>query len=468
MELAKPGREMSAQSQSARVCVIGAGCSGLVALKALREVGVDCVAFDLGSDVGGLWDQNNTSGRSAAYDSLRINTSRQQMEFSDYPMDPSFGDYPCHHQVASYFRGYADRFGLRDAIRFQTEVETISPLQGDGYLVRTRPRQGDAREERFDAVIVASGHHFSPAFPNPAPEGSFSGETLHSHTYKSPDRPIELRGKRVVVVGMGNSAMDIATELARSGSRVFLSYRRGVWVLPRYLFGKPVDQGTLVPHSLPPRLRRRLITFAFRRLVGSMSDFGLPEPDHLIGEAHPTLSSELPELVRTGRVQMRKRIAKMNGRMIAFEGGAQEEVDAIVYCTGYRVTLPFIPTDHVNVTDNQLPLFLRVFHPMHRRLFFIGFAQPHGAIMPIAEKQASLVASHLAGGYNLPAQPELERAIAQESLRLEKRYVKSTRHTMQIDPEIYGRILWIESLRGALRAKLSRGQTFGLTGKRLP
>lgn len=443
-----------------RVAVIGAGCCGLVTIKTLREAGISCQVFELGSDVGGLWDQRHSSGQSAAYDSLRINTSRRAMEFSDFPMTTSEADYPLHDEVAAYLRNYAEHFGLRRDIRFRTRVTRVSPLDAGGYRVETTTEGTGARSEDFDAVIVATGHHTRPNYPDDQAALGFSGVQFHSHDYKSPTVPHDLRGERVVVVGMGNSAMDIASELSTAGAEVMLSYRRGVWVIPRYLLGKPVDQGGLIPHFLPPRLRRRLVTFFFKCLVGRMRDFGLPEPDHLIGEAHPTLSAELPALVRNGEVQMRPALASAQGSRVTFKDGRSEEVSCVIYCTGYRVEFPFLPAEHISVKHNNLPLFLRVFHPEHRHLFFIGLAQPHGAIMPVAEKQARLLASHLLGHYNLPEPAELAQALAQEAARLAKRYVRSKRHTMQLDPEIYARVLRREHARGRRRSRLNSGQPF--------
>lgn len=445
-----------------RVCVIGAGCSGLVSVKALREVGHEAHAFELGSKVGGLWVQDNDSGRSAAYDSLRINTSRSQMQFADYPMPSEYGDYATHRQVAEYFRAYAAHFDLERCIRFRTEVSSATPT-ASGYSVVSRNLDtGTSSVEHFDAVVVASGHHFAPLFPDPPAPGAFDGLTLHSHAYRNPDRPAQLRGRRVVVVGFGNSAVDIASELALASGpgQVTLSTRRGAWVLPRYLLGRPIDQGRLLPGWLPDRLRRRIATWAFRKIRGSMSDFRLPEPDHLIGEAHPTLSDELPTLVKSGAIQVRPSIRRLRGQSVEFDDGNEVEADAIVYCTGYRVSFPFFAADHVSADDNDLPLFRRVFHPTHRRLFFVGLAQPLGAIMPIADQQARWIADHLAGNYNLPAEGELAHDIARERASLKARYVTSRRHTMQIDPAEYAKSLDAEWGRGRRRAQRHLGQPF--------
>lgn len=444
-----------------RVCVVGAGCSGLVSVKALLEAGHQVRCFDLASGVGGLWVKGSDNGQSAAYDSLRINTSRTQMEFGDFPMPEEYGDYATADQVATYFRDYSTHFDLERWISFRTCVESAT-FTGNGYRVQTRHLDsGFVQTDDFDALIVASGHHYAPAFPSPMPSGHFDGETLHSHAYRNPDRPVSLRGRTVVVVGFGNSAVDIAAELAGPGTaQVFLSTRRGAWVLPRYLRGRPIDQGTIVPHWLPARLRRRLVTWGFRRLVGSMPDFGLPEPDHLIGEAHPTLSDELPGLVRSGKISIRPSISRFEGNGVHFTDGSACTADAIVYCTGYQVTFPFLSTEHVSVQGNELPLYRHVFHPEHRRLFFVGLVQPVGAVMPIADLQARWIAAHLSGTYHLPEQNELERDIEEQQSRLKRRYVPSPRHTMQVDPQAYERAVRREWQQGQKRARRGRGQSF--------
>jgi len=445
-----------------RVCVIGAGCSGLVSVKALREVGHDVEAFDLASEVGGLWVQDSDSRKSAVYDSLRINTSRLAMQFRDFPMPAECGDYASHVQVAAYFRDYARAFDLRRSIRFRTAVQRVSPTE-HGYRVDwTQLDDGASGSADFDAVVVANGHHHTPAYPDPMPAGPFDGLVLHSHSYRNPDRPTALRGKRVVVVGFGNSAVDIACELGRSDAttRVTLSVRRGAWVLPRYFWGRPIDQGRLLPLWLPAGLRRRISTLAIRHTRGAMTDFGLPEPDHLVGEAHPTLSDDLPDLVRAGTIAVRPAIAGFDGQKVRFVDGSETTADAIVFCTGYRVTFPFFDAEHVVAVDNHLPLFRRVFHPTHRRLFFVGLAQPLGAIMPISELQARWIAAHLAGDYHLPPAADLAADIASEQTELALRYVSSRRHTMQIDPAEYSRALESEWRRGRRRARRGEGQPF--------
>jgi cation diffusion facilitator CzcD-associated flavoprotein CzcO len=453
-----------------RVCVIGAGSSGLVALKSLREVGVDAVGLEMGGDLGGLWKFQNSNGRSGAYRSLCINTSTEAMQFSDYPMPTNIGKFPHHRHIAAYFESYARNFELRPHIRFHQEVESCVPLgpEGrDGYCVTTHDReQGTRQAEHFDGVIVANGHHWSPAYPSPNPAARFGGFMCHSHDYIDPMTPYDFRGQRVVVVGLGNSAVDIACELARTSpqARVSLSCRRGAWVLPKFLLGKPIDQGTLIPRIFPSKWQRIIATKGFVKLRGRMSDYGLPEPDHLIGEAHPTVSSDLPELVERGDIDVYPQISDCSESRIRFTDGRQVEADAIVFCTGYDVRLPFLTSEHVAVKDNVLPLYLRAFHPERRRLFFVGLMQTVGAVMPSAELQAKIIAAHIAGNYNLPDPPAMNQAIEKHENEMRRRFVPSRRHTMQVIVEDFIPQVQRELRAGQRRAARGLGVAFASGG----
>ncbi len=441
-----------------RVCVIGAGCSGLTAIKALKQAGIPHRCFEMSDRVGGNWVFGNKNGRSGAYRSLHINTSRQRMEFGDFPMPASLPDYPHHRHVAEYFQSYARHFDLEQSISFETEVlrceRSADPSSRWQVTVRDLATQAE-NTLAFDFVIVANGHHWDPNLPPPLP-GSFDGTIFHSHAYVDPESPMDLRGKRVVVVGMGNSAMDIACELCRPGvaERLFLSARRGAWIIPKYVLGKPVDQGSsFIPSWLPQKMRRALVTRAFQFLFGRMEDFGLPEPDHLLGEAHPTVSSELLGLLGAGDIVPKPALSLLDGESVVFSDGSRERVDVIIQCTGYRVTFPFFDEALVAAPNNQLSLFHRVFDPRHPDLAFIGLAQPLGAIMPVAEQQALWVAEYLLGDYTLPAQADMGAAIAREEARSRVRFVASPRHTMQIDPDDYIRVLAAERALGRTRAR---------------
>jgi dimethylaniline monooxygenase (N-oxide forming) len=414
--------------------VIGAGSSGLTVLKALLEAGLSAVCFERGSKVGGNWVFDNDNGQSRIYRSLRINTSRERMQFSDFPMPADYPDYASHEQVARYFEAYADAFQLRPAIRFRSTVERVEPLaDGDGYRVST----SDGQQQSFGAVIVANGHHWDPAYPEPAPPGHFQGHVLHSHDYVSPTEPRDLQHARVVVVGIGNSAVDIASELARAGAQVALSVRRGAWVLPKFVFGRPIDQPGIIPPSLPDDIKTGIAELWYRLQIGGPADYGLPAPDHRLGHAHPTLSDELLPLLRERKIAPRPAISRFEGRVVRFADGAALPADAVIYCTGYKVTFPFFEPSFVSAPDNELPLFLRCFHLQHRGLMFAGLAQPLGAIMPLVEAQGRLFARYLSGEYQLPDAAEMQQRAAREREQVRRRFVASRRHTMQVDFDRY-------------------------------
>jgi cation diffusion facilitator CzcD-associated flavoprotein CzcO len=432
-------------------CVIGAGSSGLVVAKALADAGVPFDCFEESDRVGGLWVFGNENGKSAAYRSLSINTSRDRMQYADFPMPRDYPDYPSHERMAAYFEAYTEHFQLRRHIRFRTRVDRVEADAAGGFRVRL----GDGSHRHYDAVIVANGHHWDPAWPDPPIPGNFCGVTLHSRDYVSPSEPTDLRDKRVVVVGFGNSAVDIACELARPGAaaRVVLSTRRGAWVLPKYVGKRPLDQLGLIPLFLPVALRQRLAHVFYRLVIGRPEDYGLPRPDHRLGGAHPTISSDLLPLLKAGRVTPKPGISRFSESEVEFLDGSREAADAVVFATGYKVTFPFFDAAFVAAKQNHLPLYFRLFHLDIDNLFFVGLAQPLGAIMPIAEAQAKLVADALAGRYALPAREVMRAVTAAEERTMTRRYVASRRHTMQVDFDDFMAALRKEHERGRRRAR---------------
>ena len=434
-----------------RVAVIGAGACGLTAVKALTDAHLPVQCFEKSDRVGGNWVFKNKNGLSSAYRSLHINTSRERMQFRDFPMPKHYPDYPKHDLIARYFQDYADAFELQRQIRFETSVERAEPRAEGGF--RLWLSQGGV--EDFDALVVANGHHWDPAWPEPAIEGEFSGLELHSHSYLDPDEPYALRGKRILVVGMGNSAMDIASELGHPGvaEQVWLSARRGAWVLPKYAFGKPIDQSSVLPSFLPASMRRALAELWFRLAVGKLEDFGLPKPDHHLDQAHPTISSEILTRLGSGDVRPKPALLRRDGQRVHFADGSQELVDVIIYATGYKVSFPFFSSDVVAPKANDLPLFLRIFPLDRQDLFFVGLAQPVGAVMPLAEAQAKLIAELLSGRYELPGPAERKQRTERERARMLARYVPSRRHTMQLDYDEYLAALAAETKAGHARAR---------------
>jgi hypothetical protein len=429
-------------------CVIGAGSSGIAAAKALHERGIPFDCFEKSDRVGGNWVFQNKNGMSSAYRSLHINTSRERMEYSDYPMPTSYPDFPHHSQIAAYFDAYVDHFGLRDTIVFETGVEHAG-RDTDGVWTITL-ESGETR--RYDCLIVANGHHWNPRWPEPAFPGEFDGTEMHSHHY------IENSGfadKNVLVVGIGNSAMDIAVESSFVARKTFISSRRGAYILPKYLFGRPLDQIGVnkLTGAMPFAFRRGILQALYRVGVGNVTDYGLPEPDHKIGEAHPTISADFLNRIAHGEMTWKPNVSALEGDRVRFADGSSEPIDIIVWCTGYKVTFPFFDEDFISAPDNDLPLYRRVFKPGIDNLAFIALLQPLGATMPLAEAQGRWVAAYLRGEYHLPSRRAMESDMRAERERMFKRYVASKRHTMQVDFDNYLYDLGKELKAGAARAR---------------
>ena len=454
---------------SEKVCVIGAGSSGLTAAQVLQARGIPFDCFEKGSMVGGNWRYENDNGTSSAYRSLHINSSRKLMSFKAFPMPAEYPDYPSHEHVAAYFDAYVERFGLGERITFNTEVVAVEPVDGDengrGRHSRRYPEKMSTapwevtvegpdgrRTERYRAVLVCNGHHWKPRWPEPPFAGAeeFAGEQIHAHYYREPE---VLVGKRVLVLGIGNSAVDIAVESSRIAEKTFLAMRRGAYVLPKYLNGKPIDE-TAPP--LASRLPLAVQRFFMRRMlkvaVGEMTDYGLPKPDHRLLEAHPTVSSELLPRLGHGDIAVKPNIDRFGGgNTVRFVGGSEEEIDLVVYCTGYEMSFPFLAEKVFPVHDNRMPLYRRVAAPDRPGLYFVGFIQPLGPIMPIAEAQAEWIADLLTGRTSLPSAGEMREEIADYERRMGRRFVASKRHTIEVDFHPYLREIRRERKRAVQR-----------------
>jgi len=430
-----------------RACIIGAGSSGIAAAKALHERGIPFDCFEKSDRVGGNWVFANKNGMSAAYRDLFINTSRPRMEYSDYPMPESYPDFPHHTQIAAYFENYVEHFGFRERITFETGVEHASRDQDGVWTIELD--SGESR--RYDALLVANGHHWNPRWPEPAFAGAegFTGEQIHAHSYL--ENSI-FTGKRVVVLGMGNSAMDIAVESSYVAAETYLAARQGVWIIPKYVFGKPIDQIRNDPR-VPLKVRQRMMHQLIKSYTGPPERYGLPKPNHKFGEAHPTVSGRILDRIQHGTIVPKPNIASFEGSQVRFLDGSTVEAEIIVYCTGYKITFPFFDEDLISAPENHIELFRRVFHPDIPNLFFIGLLQPLGAIMPLAEAQGAWVGDHLLGDYVPPSPAELRGDIQADQANMRERYVASKRHTIQVDYDDYLHELAKERRAGAARAR---------------
>jgi hypothetical protein len=408
-----------------KVCIIGAGSSGIAAAKIFHEKNIPFDCFEKGSQIGGNWQFMNDNGQSAAYASLHINTSKSRMAYSDFPMPEEYPEYPHHSQIAKYFDDYVDHFGIRNKITFKTEVTDVSPGKNGTWRV-TLDRSYIVE---YSAVLVANGHHWDPRLPDFP--GKFSGKAIHSHDYKTTNG---FEGLNVLVVGIGNSAVDIACDMCRVARKTFLSTRRSAHVLPKYVFGKPIDHFSSPFGSYMPVAVQRLV---FRTLAwlarGSQVSYGIPLPKHKLLQEHPTVSSDLLMRVGHGDIKMKPDIERLDGEHVRFVDSSSEKIDAIIYATGYKISFPFLKQDIFKVEENKFSLYHNVVHPELKNLYFIGFLQPLGATMPLAELQSKWVAGLVTGEYKLPEKATMQKTIADWQEKMRKRYISSPRHTIQVD-----------------------------------
>jgi cation diffusion facilitator CzcD-associated flavoprotein CzcO len=411
------------------VCVIGAGVSGLTACKALADFGVAHTCFEASDEVGGNWYFENPNGVSSAYRSLHIDISKPSISFRDFPMPERYPDYPHHTHIFEWLRDYADAFALRENIRFNARVQRAQRGEQGGWLITLE----DGTKESFDALLVCNGHHWDPRYPDFP--GSFDGPQIHSHEYVDPSTPLDMYGKRVLVVGIGNSAVDIVSELARKtvSDMVFLSTRSGAYVVPKYIFGKPVDQVVKTNPRIPVGLQRRLGRTLPRIFSGRMEDFGLPTPNHKFLDAHPTVSSELLGRLGAGDAVGKGDVAELFSDRVRFADGSVEQVDAIVYATGYNVSFPFFDHDFISAPENKLPLYKRMLKPGIDDLAFIGLGQAIPTIFPFSELQSKLAARWLSGDWAPPPRAEMEQEIVRDEAFHTGHFTDKPRHTMQLE-----------------------------------
>lgn len=375
--------------------VIGAGPMGLAAARTLQKHGLPFTGFELHDDVGGLWDIANP--QSTVYESAHLISSKRMTEFTEFPMRDAVAPYPRHDELKRYFGEFADAFDLRRHFEFGTRVVRVvraarAPAGEAGWDVTTE-RAGATVTRRFAGVLLCTGtlhHPHHPALP-----GRFSGRVLHSAAYK---RPEAFAGERVLIVGCGNSGADIAVDLVRHARSVDLSLRRGYYFLPKFVRGRPIDTlgGTI---RLPRPIKQRLDALLVRMVVGRPSDYGLPDPDYRMYEAHPVMNSLVLHHLGHGDIRARRDVARVEGRAVTFADGESAEYDVILQATGYALHYPFIDRAALAWPDGAAAprLWLNVMHPEDDTLFVMGMVEASGLGWQGRYEQAELVAAYLKG-----------------------------------------------------------------------
>ncbi|MBX2946094.1 MAG: NAD(P)-binding domain-containing protein [Cyclobacteriaceae bacterium] len=413
-------------STSKRVCVIGAGPSGIAAAKNLLDEHHEVVVYDYGNEVGGNWVFSDKPSHSSVFETTHIISSKTLSQYDDFPMPEDYPDYPSHQQLAAYFQAYAKRFNLYPHIEFHTLVVHCSRDSHGKWHVTTKKYE-NVKTEIFDALAVCNGHHWKPRYPEYP--GEFTGKFIHSHDVK---RFSDFADQRVLVIGGGNSACDVAVESCRVSQTTDISWRRGYWVIPKFIFGKPSDTiGGALINLLPAFVSRKLTSMLVRIIQGKNKRYGLPEPEHDFGFHHPTLNSELFYFIRHGKIKPRPDIKRLDGQTVHFTDGTSGEYDIIVACTGYWIDHPFFDKSFIDYSHGDVPLYLRMFHPEIPNLYFIGLFQPIGCIWPGSELQSKLMARELSEKWKRP--DNLAELAQREVNHPDYKQIKTPRHTITVD-----------------------------------
>ena len=437
--------------------VVGAGPHGLSALKNLLQVGIDADGYERDSDLGGNWNFHAENSR--VYESTHLISTKPFTQFPDFPMPDSFPDYPSHWQVHRYFRAYADHFGLFDHLYLNTEVVGIVPAGGDEgrrrdggasplgdrWNVTVRNREtGEEITRQYAGVVIANGHNWWPKIPQYPGQDTFTGEIRHSAQYKSAD---VVRGKRVLVVGAGNTGCDVAVESAQNARETYHSTRRGYYYNPKYAFGRPSDQTAdlLLALRLPLGLRRVLFKTVLRLTVGDFEKFGLRKPDHEFFETHPIVNQQLVYYVGHGDIQPKPDIERFDGSTVSFTDGTTAKIDVVVFCTGYLAHFPFLDDSFLNLDGDHPVLARQIFTPATPTLVVSGLIQPDSGQWTIAHWQGMLIATYAALRAQDPAaaQTFYDRMVVETGVRFTggTDYKDSTRHYYEIAHQQYLRAI---------------------------
>ena len=363
-------------------CIIGAGPAGLAVARALAERDLPYTHLERHSDVGGIWDIDNPG--TPMYDSAHFISSRTLSGFGGFPMPASYADYPPREDILAYLRSFADAYGLTARIEFGQEVVSVEPTSDGTWSVT---RASGVRTEHRD-VVVCSGAQWHPN--QPKLPGTFTGEIRHSITYRS---AAELRGKRVLIVGAGNSGVDIACDAATNALAATISMRRGYWIIPKHLFGKPVDViGESGPH-LPARLESWIFGRLLRLFEGDLQAAGLLKPDHRLLESHPIVNSQMLHHLRHGDLGAKPDIVGTEGSTVRFADGTEADYDLIILATGYEQRVPFAQ-DFFG--DSHHPdLYLSAFSRQHPGLYAVGFLETNSGAYQMFDLQGQLIASYI-------------------------------------------------------------------------
>ncbi len=411
-----------------RVCIIGAGPSGITAAKNCQLNGIAYDIFEKNDKVGGNWVFNSKTGHSSVYENTHIISSRTMSEYEDYPMPADYPDYPRHDHLQAYFEDYAKHFGVYEQIKFHHSVDHVSKNTEGHWNVEYTDDQGQKHTQVYEYLMVSNGHHWMPKYPQY--EGNFTGTWMHSHDFKGVND--EWRGKKILVIGAGNSGCDVAVESARVSKEVFISMRSPQWFVPKFMLGYPADILVKSLEKLSPKMRQILLTKMVKAFTGNYADFGLPVNTKPMLTQHPTANSDFIDYIRHGKIKPKPAIQKLDGKNIHFVDGSVEAFDIVCCCTGFWTVFPFFDQDFINFQHvEKIPLYRKMMHAEHENLYFIGLFQPLGCIWPASDHQANLACQEILGKYKRPK--DMLKAVQHEMDHPHYHFEGGQRHAVEVD-----------------------------------
>lgn len=429
--------------------VIGAGPMGLSMARNLQKLGLPFRAFEIHSDVGGLWAADSPT--STMYESAHLISSKRTTEFKEFPMGDEVAQYPHHSELKRYFQDYAKHFGLYEHYEFETEV--VRCERRDGRWAVTTRCQGEEQTRDFDGLMLCNGTLHEPN--RPQLPGAFDGQVIHSSEYKQARM---FDGQRVLIIGCGNSGADIAVDAVHHAVSVDMSMRRGYHFLPKFVLGRPIDTLGAGQWAMPAPIKQFVDGSVIKALVGKPSDYGLPDPDYKLYQSHPVLNSLLLHHAGHGDIKIRKDVTDCQGKTVHFADGSQADYDLIVLATGYKLHYPFIDQAELNWQGAAPELYLNCLHPQVDDLFMMGMVEAAGLGWEARNRQAELVALYL---LQLKQGAESAKRLQREKAELAKRrldggfgYLQLDRMAYYVNKQVYNRELTrrINALRADLKA----------------
>ena len=363
------------------VCVVGAGPAGLAAAAMLAKVGARVVVLER-TEVGASW--------TSRYDCLHLHTVRWLSGLPGHPIPRSSGKWPSRDGVVDYLRAYAARSALD--VRASVDVDRID-REDERWVVRSAGGDVDA-----DRVVVATGYSNVPFVPDWP--GAFEGEIVHSTAYRNPE---PFRGRRVLVVGSGNSGAEIAADVSSGGAaEVLLSVRTPPAIVRRDTAGIPTQLLGIASSHLPVSVADRVATTMRRIAFPDLAALGLPAPERPYSEflrrrVIPVIDVGIVDAIRSGRVRVVADVERLDGEAVVLVDGSRAAVDVLVAATGFRTGLePLV--GHLGVLDERgVPLVHGAEELAEAPgLHFVGYDVTLGGMLRVIGGQARRLAGVVA------------------------------------------------------------------------